>query len=89
MGHIFELGVELVSSKTSGLCRGRIKSFMKIGVVAKREESVSWGGIYSATKWTLYCLASVVPHGIFYFTNYATDLYLLLILDKALGLVVN
>lgn len=82
MGHIFELGVELVSSKTSGLCRGRIESFMKIGVVAER-------GIYSAPKWTLYCVASVVPHGIFYFTNYATDLYLLLILDKALGLVVN
>lgn len=84
-----EPGVELVSSKTSGLCRGHIGSFMKIGVVAKRKESVSWGGIYSAPKWTLYRLASVEPHGIFHFTNYATDLYLLLILDKALGLVVN
>lgn len=66
-----------------------METFMKLGVVAKRKESMSWGGIHNAPKWTLHCLASVVPHGIIYFTNYATDLYLLLILAQALGLVVN
>lgn len=52
-----------------------MESFMKIGVVAKRKESMSWGGIHNALKWILYCLASVVPRGIIYCTNYATNLY--------------